>query len=91
LLGYFPSEIYIWKIVFAITNFPSVKEVMILRQVNFEERVAEMAGCLKSALEGPCPGMSSRTLPHIKYLDYEYRDGEDAYLAMRKALLAHTG
>lgn len=82
------------KLACAIVVFPSVKEVILMRRVNFEERVAKMVGYLEGAVgagrEFSCPGMSSWSLPHITYLDYDYNKGENAWLAMRKAILAHT-
>jgi hypothetical protein len=63
-----------------------VKEVILMRRVNFEGRVANVVGYLKEAVQR----MSLRSLPHITYLSYDYNEGEDAWLAMREALLAHT-
>jgi hypothetical protein len=77
-----------------ISEFPSVKEVILLRRVNFEGQVAKMVGYMKGAIDvGPefhRNGKSSWSLPHITYLDYDYNKGDDPWLAMRKALLAHT-
>jgi hypothetical protein len=94
---YWPDLLDGWqarKLACAIAVHPSAKEVIVLRRVNFEGRVAKMVGYLKEVAEAgrelPCPGMSSWSLPHLTYLDYDYNEGEDAWLAMRKAILAHT-
>jgi hypothetical protein len=90
----FPRMSQARKLANDIAMFPNVKEVIILSRVNFERRVAKMVGDIKGAVDA-CPefrrpGTSSWTLPYITYLDYDYNEGEDAWLAMRKALLAPT-
>ncbi|KAH8780774.1 hypothetical protein BGZ57DRAFT_304299 [Hyaloscypha finlandica] len=82
------------KLARAIAVFPSVKEVIIMRRVNFEGRVAKMVGYLKEAVEAGREsyyfGVSLWSLPHITYVDYNYNEGEDPWFAMRKALLPHS-
>ncbi|KAE9370865.1 hypothetical protein N431DRAFT_546593 [Stipitochalara longipes BDJ] len=85
------------KLAIAVATLPGLKEVIILRRMNFEQDVAQMAAKLptavdfgKSEIQSKVPySVDSWRIPPITYLDYEYNDGEDAWEAMRKALLAH--
>lgn len=85
------------KLAAAIATFPNLKQVIVLRRKKHEKRVhlilKGLDYCMSLGSDGYHPVILSSAygmIPPVRLLDYKYRNGEDALVAMRKVLMGYA-
>ena len=93
----FCSYIQADKLASAIATFPNLKQVIVFRRKkhgNLVHRVLKALNyCMDDGSDGCHPVILSSAygkIPPVHLLEYEYRDGEDAWVAMRKTLMGYN-
>jgi hypothetical protein len=85
------------KLASAIATFPNLTQVIVFGRKEHENRVHHVLKaleyCMNDGSDGCHPVVVSSAygkIPPVHLLDYQYRDGEDAWVAMRKTLMEYT-